>query len=279
MQFITLSNGQQIPSLGYGVFMIPKKDCKRCVLEALKVGYRHLDTAQIYQNEQEVGEALAQANIPREELFITGKVWVSNYGYKKAKASIERTLKRLGIDYIDLMLLHRPYANYKGAWMALEEGVKDGKIRSIGLSNFDEKETRDILSIATIMPVVNQIECHPFGQQNGIRGYLEQNNLALEAWYPLGHGNKELLSNIIITNIAKKYNKEGAQVILRWHLQRGHIVFPKTVRPERMASNFEVFDFALTDEEMEAINNLDRDEYVKMPPKWLDTILALLKRT
>lgn len=278
MNYVKLNNGKDIPVFGYGVYCIPKDECEKCVLEALKVGYRHIDAAQIYKNEEEVGNAISKCGIPREELFITNKIWVCNYGYKKAKESIDRSLKRLKTDYIDLMLIHRPYANYKGAWKALEEGVKEGKIRSIGLSNFNVKETESILAMATIKPVVNQIECHPYGQQKEMRAYLKEKDIAVEAWFPIGHGDKQLLTDPVLSEIAQKYGKTVAQVILRWHVQVENITFPKSVKPERIKENFDIFDFELSQDDMAKIEALDKGKYCPTPPKWLDTIISKFKR-
>ena len=278
MEYVTLNNGVKIPILGFGVYGIAKEDCERCVTQALDVGYRHIDAAQIYQNEAEVGNAIVHSNIPRDELFITSKIWVCNFGYEKAKASIDRSLERLKTPYIDLMLIHRPYADYKGAWKALEEAVREGKIKSIGVSNFNEKQTEVILRNGTITPVVNQIELSPYGQQRRMRKYLEPKNIAVQSWSPLGHGNKKLLSDPVLAEIGAKYDKTVAQVILHWNVENGLITFPKSCNYDRIKSNFEIFDFALDEEDMAKIYALDKDKYCFTPPRWLDTIIAKMKK-
>ena len=278
MEYKILSDGTKIPMLGYGVFMIDKKQCEKCVLDALEVGYRHIDAAQIYGNETEVGNALIGSGISRNELYLTTKIWVTEFGYESTKKSIDSSLKRLKTDYVDLMLLHRPYRDYLGAWKALEEGVKQGKIKSIGISNFTQKQTKQILDIAQINPVINQIECHPYFTQASLINYLNENGIATEAWYPLGHGNKKLLTEPIVLALAQKYGKTAAQIILRWHVQKGQIIFPKTVNVSRMQENFQIFDFALEGAEVEQLNALNKNKPLFTQPDWLQKLNLLFSK-
>lgn len=279
MEYIQLNDGNRIPQLGYGVFTITDlAECEACVLDALAQGYRHIDTAQIYQNEQAVGNALAKCGIPREEIFLTTKIWVKSFGYEKCKRQIDNALRLLQTDYVDLMLLHRPFGDYKGAWRALEEAVKEGKIKSIGLSNFNIKQTKDILKIATITPAVNQIECQPFGQQRAWRSFLDSQGIKIESWYPLGHGSQELLTCPVFTQLAQKYGKTPAQVILRWHMQSGFVTFPCARSSAHRQENLDIFDFALTDEEMATINALDKDKYFFAIPDWVQKLTLLFQR-
>lgn len=260
MQYVTLSNGIKIPQLGFGVYQISKEDCERCVLDALKVGYRHFDTAQAYANEEEVGSAIVKSKIPRSEIFITTKVWVSNYGYDQAKKSVEESLKKLKTDYVDLVLLHQALSDYYGAWRALEDLYDQGKIKAIGVSNFYPDRLVDICSFARIKPMINQVELHPFTQQIEAVKWMEKYKVQPEAWAPFAEGKNDIFNNPTIAEIGKKYNKSVAQVILRWELQRGIVVIPKSVHAERMKQNFEVFDFKLTEEDMQKITTLDTDK-------------------
>lgn len=260
MQYVTLSNGIKIPQLGFGVYQISKEDCERCVLDALKVGYRHFDTAQAYANEEEVGSAIVKSKIPRSEIFITTKVWVSNYGYDQAKKSVEESLKKLKTDYVDLVLLHQALSDYYGAWRALEDLYDQGKIKAIGVSNFYPDRLVDICSFARIKPMINQVELHPFTQQIEAVKWMEKYKVQAEAWAPFAEGKNDIFNNPTIAEIGKKYNKSVAQVILRWELQRGIVVIPKSVHAERMKQNFEVFDFKLTEEDMQKITTLDTDK-------------------
>ncbi len=260
MDYITLSNGVKMPQLGYGVYQVSKEECERCVLDALKVGYRHIDTAQSYFNEEEVGNAIAKSGIPREEIFLTSKVWIEHYGYGETKKSVYESLRKLKTDYIDLMLLHQPFADYYGAWRALEELYEEGRLKAIGISNFYPDRMVDICSFAKIKPMVNQVETHPHNQQIEAQEWMKKYGVQIEAWAPFGEGRGGLFTNETIAKIAAKYNKTVAQVILRWELQRGIVVIPKSVHIERMQENFDVFDFELSDEDMAIMASLDKKQ-------------------
>ena len=257
MQYITLSNGVKMPQLGYGVYQVTKEECERCVSDALEVGYRAIDTAQSYFNETEVGDALQKSGIDRKEIFLTTKVWIEHYGYEEAKKSVLQSMEKLKTDYIDLVLLHQPFADYYGAYRALEDLYEEGKLRAIGVSNFYPDRLVDLASFARIKPMVNQIETHPLNQQIEAHKWLEKYNVIHEAWAPFGEGRGNMFSNPILQEIGDKYNKTVAQVILRWQLQRNIVVIPKSTHKERMAQNLDVFDFTLSNEDMQAIAALD----------------------
>ena len=257
MIYVTLSNGVKMPQLGYGVYQVSKEECERCVLDAFKVGYRHIDTAQSYFNEEEVGSAIVKSGIPRNEIFLTTKVWIEHYGYEEARASVLESMCKLKTDYIDLVLLHQPFADYYGAWRALEDLYDEGKIRAIGISNFYPDRLVDICSFSRIAPMVNQVENHPFNQQIEARQWMEKYGVQIEAWAPLAECRSGLLENPVLLEIAKKHGKTAAQVILRWELQRGIVIIPKSTHIERMEENFNIFDFALTDGDMQKIAKLD----------------------
>lgn len=260
MEYITLSNGVQMPILGYGVYQVTKEECERCVLDALNTGYRSIDTAQAYFNEEEVGSAIQKSGVAREEIFLTSKVWIENYGYESCKRSVEESLKKLRTDYLDLMLLHQPFSDYYGAWRALEDLYDQGKLRAIGISNFYPDRLVDIASFARIRPMVNQVETHPFHQQRKAKEYMDKYGVRIEAWAPFGEGRGGLFENETLKEIGEKYKKTAAQVILRWHIQRGVIVIPKSTHIERMKENFDVFDFVLSDGDMSRIAALDKAE-------------------
>lgn len=257
MDYVTLANGVKMPQLGYGVYQVTKEECKRCVLDALDVGYRAIDTAQSYFNEAEVGEAIAESGIDRKEIFLTTKVWIEHYGYEQAKESVLQSMEKLKTDYIDLVLLHQPFADYYGAYRALEDLYEEGKLRAIGVSNFYPDRLVDIASFARIKPMVNQIETHPLNQQIEAHEWLKKYGVIHEAWAPFGEGRGNMFTNPVLQEIGKKYDKTVAQVILRWQLQRGIVVIPKSTHKERMAQNLDVFDFTLTDEDMQDIAALD----------------------
>lgn len=260
MEYVTLSNGVKMPVLGYGVYQVTKEECERCVLDALKVGYRHIDTAQSYFNEEEVGSAIVKSGVPRKEIFLTTKVWIEHYGYEQTKASVEESLRRLKTDYLDLVLLHQPFSDIYGAWRALEKLYEEGKIRAIGISNFYADRMVDFASFNRVKPMVNQMETHIFNQQKSLKDWCDKYGIRLEAWAPFGEGRKDTFDNPVLLKISEKYGKTAAQVMLRWNIQRGVVVIPKSVHIERMQENFDVFDFALSEEDMTAISALDKNE-------------------
>lgn len=258
MERIILNDGNFIPSVGFGVFLIPNDGSTyRAVRAALDAGYRHIDTAAAYFNEREVGRAVKDSGIPRDEIFITSKLWLQDYGYEPAKKGLEQSLKKLGTDFIDLYLLHQPYGDVINAWKALEDGQKDGKIRSVGVSNMTPKIWKEFVPHFDIMPAVNQVECNPYFQQRELRKILDANNVKIEAWGPLGQGNHKLLSDPNIVRLAQKYGKNAGQIILRFEVQDGIIVLPKSTNLGRMKSNLDIFDFSLADEEMSLLRSLD----------------------
>ncbi len=258
METFTLNDGVVIPSVGFGVFMIPVGDeTYNAVRTALSLGYRHIDTAAAYFNEADVGRAIRDSGIPREEIFVTSKLWLQDYGYEPAKKGIETSLKNLGLGYIDLYLIHQPYGDVPGAWKAMEEAKKEGKIRSIGFSNMTLKILNSFVRQFDTMPSVNQVECNPLYQQKEIRKLMAEHDVRLEAWYPLGHGDKALLENPVITALAEKYGKNPGQIILRFENQEGFIVLPKSTHEKRIKGNIDIFDFKLTDEEMKSMEALD----------------------
>lgn len=258
METFTLNDGVVIPSVGFGVFMIPVGDeTYNAVGTALSLGYRHIDTAAAYFNEADVGRAIRDSGIPREEIFVTSKLWLQDYGYEPAKKGIETSLKNLGLGYIDLYLIHQPYGDVPGAWKAMEEAKKEGKIRSIGVSNMTLKIWNSFVPQFDTMPSVNQVECNPLYQQKEIRKLMAEHDVRLEAWYPLGHGDKPLLESPVITALAEKYGKNPGQIILRFENQEGFIVLPKSTHEKRIKENIDIFDFKLIDEEMKSMEALD----------------------
>lgn len=257
MEFVTLNNGVKMPKLGFGVFMIPNDETERCVLDAIDVGYRLIDTAQAYGNEEGVGNAIVKCGLPREELFITTKIWISNNGYEKAKASIEESLRKLKTDYIDLMLIHQPFGDYYGTYRAMEEAYKAGKLRAIGVSNFYPDRFIDLASFVEVKPAVNQIETHAFHQQKTAHEYLVKYGAAHMAWAPFAEGKNGMFSNEALLSIGEKHGKSAAQVALRYLMQSDVVVIPKSTHKERMVENFNVFDFVLDEADMQAIAALD----------------------
>ena len=257
MKTVTLSNGVVMPQIGYGVYQVSPEECERCVRDAISVGYRMIDTAQAYHNEEGVGAAVKKSGIPREDLFLVSKIWISNYGYDKAKASIDESLRRLGTDYIDLMLLHQPFCDRYGAYRALEEAYKEGKLRAIGVSNFYPDHFIDLASHVEIVPMVNQVETHVFDQQIEPQKIMQEFGCKTMSWGPLAEGRNNFFTNPVLEEIGKKYGKSVAQVALRWLLQRGIIIIPKSVRKERMEQNINILDFELSPEDMAAIAALD----------------------
>lgn len=261
MEYVTLNNGLKMPQLGFGVWKVPNEEVVSPVEHALKVGYRSLDTAKVYGNEVGVGEAISNSGIPREELFITTKVWNSDHGYENTLKAFDASLEKLGLDYVDLYLIHWPTPNfdqYVETYKALETLYKDGKVKAIGVCNFDIEHLERILNECEVVPVLNQVECHPYLQQKELRGFCEKHNIYVESYSPLMNG-KDVLQSEELQNLAGRKGKTVAQTILRWHLQSGMIVIPKSVTPNRIEENLDVFDFELTDAEMQEINELDRN--------------------
>lgn len=265
---ITLNNGVDIPALGFGVWqMEDMQECENAVIKAIETGYRMIDTASIYQNETAVGNAIKNSGTDREELFITSKLWVQDTSYEQAKGAFQRTLDRLQLDYLDMYLIHWPYSDFKGAWKAMEELYQEGKIKAIGVCNFPEDKMEELKADATVLPVINQIELHPIFQQKKLQVYNRKNNIITQPWSPLGNGNAGLLDHPDLKSIGEKYGKTVAQVILRWHLQEGFCVIPKSVTPSRIEENFTIFDFELTEDEMNVVRSLDTGKRLFFDPK------------
>ena len=260
MQFVTLNNGVKMPMLGYGVYQVRPEECERCVRDAIEVGYRSIDTAQAYGNEAGVGAAVKASGVPREDLFLTTKVWISNAGYDAAKASIDRSLAALQTDYIDLLLIHQPFGDYYGTYRAMEEAYKAGKLRAIGVSNFYPDRLIDLCQFVEVAPAVNQVETHVFQQQKTAHAYMEKYGVQHESWGPFAEGRKGFFATPALVEIGAKYGKTSAQVALRFLLQSNVVVIPKSTHKERMAENLDVFDFALREEDMAAIRALDEGE-------------------
>lgn len=257
MEYVTLNNGVKMPVLGYGVYQVDPAEAERCVLDAISVGYRSIDTAQAYANEEGVGNAITKCGVPREELFITTKVWISNAGYEKAKASIEESLHKLQTDYIDLLLIHQPFNDYYGTYHAMEEAYKEGKVRAIGVSNFYPDRFIDIANFCEVVPAVNQVETHIFQQQKIARDVMKKYGTQIESWGPFAEGKNDYFNNPVLKEIGAKYGKSVAQTALRFLIQSGVVVIPKSTHRERMEENINVFDFALDSEDMKRIEELD----------------------
>src|SRR3954469_3939141 len=258
MQKVVLNNGLEMPILGFGVFqMTDLAECERCAVDAIQAGYRLIDTAASYGNEEAVGKAIGRCGVPRRELFVTTKLWVTDAGYDKTKRAFDRSLRRLGMDYVDLYLIHQPYNDVYGAWRAMEELYREGRVKAIGVSNFHPDRLMDLILHNEVTPAVDQIETHPFHQQVETQKFLRENNVQIESWGPFAEGRNNIFQNDVLRSVGGKYGKSVAQVILRWLTQRGVVAIPKSVRKERMAENFKVFDFRLTDEDMAAIAALD----------------------
>lgn len=257
--YITLNNGAKIPQFGMGVYMVPEgEETRQAVLEALQMGYRHIDTAHAYQNERSVGAAIRESGLSREEIWVTSKLWPNEYGEGKTRTAIEKMLKRLDVEYIDLLLLHQQVGDYMGAWKDMEKAAREGKVRSIGLSNFESERLEEVCEAAELKPAVLQVECHPYYQQEALKKRLAPFGTVIEAWYPIGHGDTDLIGEPVFTKLAEKYGKTNVQVILRWHIQEGNIIFPKSTNPQHIKDNFEIFDFKLTNDEMEEIRKVDK---------------------
>lgn len=281
MEYITLANGVRMPQLGYGVYQVTKEECERCVADALKAGYRSIDTAQSYFNEEEVGNAIQNSDIAREEIFLTSKVWIEHYGYEECKKSILVSMEKLKIDYLDLMLLHQPFGDYYGAWRALEDLYAEGKLRAIGISNFYPDRMVDLASFSKVKPMVNQIEIHPLYQQKEAVEWNKKYGVQAEAWAPFGEGRGGMFDLPELKQIGAKYGKTVAQVILRWHLQRGIVVIPKSTHIERIRENFDVFDFALTTEDMAEIGKLDQNRsafFSHSDPKMVEWFVDMVEQ-
>ena len=260
MDYVTLSNGVKMPQLGYGVYQVSADECERCVLDALSVGYRSIDTAQAYYNEKEVGSAIRKSGVLREEIFLTTKVWLENYGEEKARASVLASLDKLKTDYLDLVLLHQPFGETYGAWRALVKLYEEGRVRAIGISNFYPDRLVEFSIFNSLRPMVNQVETHPHDQQKEAIKWMRKYGVQPEAWAPFGEGRGGLFENETLCAIGRKHGKTSAQVMLRWNLQRGVVVIPKSVHIERMRENFDVFDFTLSEEDMAEIGSLDKAE-------------------
>jgi diketogulonate reductase-like aldo/keto reductase len=259
MEKATLNNGVEIPMLGFGVFQVTDlAECERSVIEAISIGYRLLDTAASYMNEEAVGKAIRKSGVPRAELFITTKLWIQSNGYDETKKAFENSLKKLQLDYLDLYLIHQPFGDVYGEWRAMQDLYKEGKVRAIGVSNFQHDRLIDLMVHNEIVPAVNQIETHPFHQQIETQKFLQENKVQIESWGPFAEGKNNLFQNELLLSIGKKYNKSIAQIVLRWLTQRGVIAIPKSVHKERMEENFNIFDFELSAEDMEAIKTLDK---------------------
>jgi 2,5-diketo-D-gluconate reductase A len=258
MKSVKLNNGVEMPILGFGVFQIPDAaECEQSVYEAIQAGYRLIDTAAAYMNEEAVGKAIKRSGVPREELFITTKLWIQDAGYENAKKAFAKSLKKLQLDYLDLYLIHQPFGDVYGSWRAMEELYKEGEIRAIGVSNFEPDRIIDLIVHNEVVPAVNQIETHPFQQQIETQKFLQENGVQIQSWGPFAEGKNDLFKNELLSSIGRKYSKSIAQVVLRWLIQRNIVVIPKSVRKERIAENFNVFDFELTTDDMESISTLD----------------------
>ena len=261
MEYITLSNGVKMPTLGYGLFLVSPEECERCVSDALSVGYRLIDTAQAYQNEEGVGNAWRKSGLKREDLFLVTKVWISNNGEEKAAKSIDESLHKLQTEYIDLLLIHQTYGDVFGTWRAMEKAYRDGKVRAIGVSNFQAGRFFDFAHYVELKPMVNQLECNTLSQQTGIEPILNEFDTKMMAWYPLGgQGTGDIVKSELLASIGSKYNKTAAQVALRWLTQRGIVAIPKSSHKERMAQNIDIFDFSLSNEEMAQIAKMNQHD-------------------
>lgn len=260
MEQITLYNGVKMPIVGYGVYQISKEECEHCVMDALAVGYRSIDTAQSYFNEEQVGNAIVKSGVPREDIFLTTKVWIEHYGYEKAKKSVLESMRKLRTDYLDLVLLHQPFSDYYGTYRALEDLYYEGKLRAIGVSNFYPDRLVDIASFSRVKPMINQVEMHPFHQQVEAKKWMDKLGVQIEAWAPFGEGRGGLFENPVLVQIANKHKKTTAQIMLRWHIQRGVAVIPKSTHIERMEENLNIFDFELDPTDMNQISELDKKQ-------------------
>jgi 2,5-diketo-D-gluconate reductase A len=261
MNTIVLNNGVQMPTLGFGVFQVPDAaQCEQSVFDAITAGYRLIDTAASYMNEEAVGRAVKRSGVARKELFITTKLWVQDAGYEKTKTAFERQMKLLGLDYLDLYLIHQPYGDVYGSWRVMEELYKEGRIRAIGVCNFSDVRLVDLAEFNEVVPAINQVEVHPFCQQNTIKKTMDEYKVRMEAWGPLAEGQRDIFKNEVLSSIGRKYGKTIAQVILRWHVQRGVVAIPKSVHRERIVENYSIWDFKLSEEDMHAIAAMDTNQ-------------------
>lgn len=260
MEQITLYNGVKMPIVGYGVYQVSKEECEHCVMDALAVGYRSIDTAQSYFNEEQVGNAIVKSGVPREDIFLTTKVWIEHYGYEKAKKSVLESMRKLRTDYLDLVLLHQPFSDYYGTYRALEDLYYEGKLRAIGVSNFYPDRLVDIASFSRVKPMINQVEMHPFHQQVEAKKWMDKLGVQIEAWAPFGEGRGGLFENPVLVPIANEHKKTTAQIMLRWHIQRGVVIIPKSTHIERMEENLNIFDFELDPTDMNQISELDKKQ-------------------
>lgn len=268
MEYVTLNNGVKMPMAGIGTFLLTPDEAEASVISALKDGYRLIDTANAYVNEKAVGRAMKKSGLSREEIFLETKLWPSFYEQNDA---VEKTLERLGTDYIDLLLIHQPAGNYIAGYRQMEKAYKEGKVRAIGLSNFNQKQIEEILSICEVKPTILQTELHPYFQDQALKTFLKENDIVAQAWYPLGHGDKTLLGDAVFVKLAEKYHKSTAQIILRWHMQDGNVIIPGSKNPEHIKANFDLFDFALTEDEMKTIAAVDKNaRYYTSTPELLE---------
>lgn len=260
IQTYQLENGIALPKIGLGTFRIKPDDCERTVSSALQSGYRLIDTANVYMNERAVGRGVKASGVPREEILVASKIWCTEYKYKKAVAAIDATLLRLGLDVLDILILHQPFGRVDEAWRAAEEAVKSGKVRLLGVSNFDEDDLEKLLTYCTVKPILDQVECHPYCARRMLAKYLKEHGILLESWYPLGSGSAGLFSEKIVTSLAEKYQRSPAQILLRWHVEEGYLPIPGTKNPLHAAENADIFDFSLTPEELSSLRALDKNE-------------------
>lgn len=274
MEYVTLSNGVKMPMAGIGTFLLSPDEAERSVLSALQDGYRLIDTANAYVNEKAVGRAMKKSGVPREEIFLETKIWPAFYEQEDA---VEKTLERLDTDYIDLLLIHQPAGNYPAGYRLMEEAYKAGKVKAIGLSNFDRGQIQEILDTCEVKPVILQTEVHPYFQEKELKAFLEKEGMVIQAWYPLGHGDKALIEEPVFTKLAEKYGKSNAQIILRWHIQAGNIVIPGSKNPDHIRDNFALFDFVLTDEDMAQVAALDKNtRYYTSTPQMLEGYVKMV---
>lgn len=274
MEYVTLSNGVKMPMAGIGTFLLSPDEAERSVLSALQDGYRLIDTANAYVNEKAVGRAMKKSGVPREEIFLETKIWPAFYEQEDA---VEKTLERLDTDYIDLLLIHQPAGNYLAGYRLMEEAYKAGKVKAIGLSNFDRGQIQEILDTCEVKPVILQTEVHPYFQEKELKAFLEKEGMVIQAWYPLGHGDKALIEEPVFTKLAEKYGKSNAQIILRWHIQAGNIVIPGSKNPDHIRDNFALFDFVLTDEDMAQVAALDKNtRYYTSTPQMLEGYVKMV---